>query len=139
MGHVNGKPMLSEEDFHFIVNHTALSHEEVNRQYEHFLFMHPDGKVSKKIFRNMMNTSFPDMNTAKFEIHTFRMYDANHDGYIDFKEFMMVFYAMANGNIEESLKQIFRIFDMNSNGTLTQNEIGMCFVCSFHKWILSKS
>jgi hypothetical protein len=36
------------------------------------------------------------------------MYDSNGDGYIDFREFMVVLYIMSNGTPEANLKQIFR-------------------------------
>ena len=51
------------------------------------------------------------------------MYDKNDDGHIDFKEFMMVLYVMSNGTPEENLRKIFRIFDMNSDGLLSKQEL----------------
>merc|ERR1712242_96388 len=39
------------------------------------------------------------------------------------KEFMMVLYIMSNGTPEENLKQIFRIFDINNDGTLSPEEM----------------
>jgi hypothetical protein len=41
MGCVNGKPVLTEEDLEFIATHTAISREEVDQQYDHFLQKHP--------------------------------------------------------------------------------------------------
>ena len=54
MGCVNGKPVLSDADLDFIATHTAVSREQVDRQYENFLARHPDGKITKRDFRNMM-------------------------------------------------------------------------------------
>jgi hypothetical protein len=45
MGCVNGKPVLREQDLEFIATHTAISREEVDKQYENFLQKHPDGKI----------------------------------------------------------------------------------------------
>ena len=42
------------------------------------------------------------------EKHVFRIYDSNNDGYIDFQEFMVIFYCMADGTPEEVLEKIFR-------------------------------
>merc|ERR1712045_639983 len=36
------------------------------------------------------------------------MYDANNDGKIDFKEFMVVLYVMSNGSAEKELQKIVK-------------------------------
>ena len=51
----------------------------------------------------------------------FRVYDTNGDGYIDFTEFMTIFYIMSEGSPEEVLAGIFRMFDYNSDGTITED------------------
>ena len=51
------------------------------------------------------------------------MYDEDKDGYIDFKEFMMVLYIISSGTPEENLGQIFRIFDKDNDGSITQEEV----------------
>ena len=64
----------------------------------------------------------------------FRMYDKNNDGFIDFREFMIILYVMSTGAPEEKLKQIFRIFDLNSDGVLSQDEISKIIkdFCKLH-------
>ena len=57
------------------------------------------------------------------EKHVFRAYDSNNDGYIDFVEFMVIFYIMADGSPEEVLGKIFRVFDVNSDGSITNKEM----------------
>ena len=39
------------------------------------------------------------------------------------REFMMVLYVMSNGTPEENLIQIFRIFDINTDGLLSPKEV----------------
>ena len=51
------------------------------------------------------------------------MYDSNSDGYIDFREFIMVLYVMSIGTLEENLKKIFQVFDINNDGTVSQREL----------------
>ena len=46
-------------------------------QYQNFLKMHPDGRISKKSFHTMMKECYPGADTEKLEKHIFRMYDSN--------------------------------------------------------------
>jgi len=55
------------------------------RQHQNFVARHPDGKISKKEFSEMMRQCYPDVDMGKVEKHIFRMYDANGDGSIDFR------------------------------------------------------
>ena len=36
---------------------------------------------------------------------------------------MIALYVMSNGTTEENLKQIFRIFDINNDGSISQEEL----------------
>jgi len=134
---VNGEAkVLNDEDFNFISRNTALSREEVDERYTHFLERHPDGKITKKEFRNMMQVCYPSTDTEKLEKHIFRMYDANGDGFIDFREFMLVLYVLSSGTPEENLKQIFRIFDINNDKAISRKEMDRIVKALFH--LLSK-
>jgi len=123
MGCVNGKPVLNAEDLDYIANHTAVSREEVEQSHKNFLEAHPDGKITKSDFRKMMQACYPSTDTEKLESHIFRMYDTNEDGYIDFREFMIVLYTFSNGTPEENLNQMFRVFDINSDGSVSLKEL----------------
>ena len=161
--HGGSKTVLSDEDLNFIACNTALSRQEVDERYAHFLERHPDGKITKKEFRHMMQVRktcqeslnigkppksfewkrarissvsriflwgtqnaipfqvcYPSTDTDKLEKHIFRMYDANGDGFIDFREFMLVLYVLSSGTPEENLKQIFRIFDINNDKSISR-------------------
>ena len=48
------------------------------------------------------------------------------------REFMVVLYVMSNGSAEENLRQIFRIFDINSDGTISQKELQKIVKDLFH-------
>ena len=45
---------------------------------------------------------------------------------------MVVLYIMSNGSAEENLRQIFRIFDINSDGTISQKELKKIVKDLFH-------
>jgi len=132
MGCINGKAFLKEEDISYIANNTAMDMDAVERQYQNFLTKHPDGKISRRSFHEMMKECYPGTDTEKLERHIFRMYDTNKDGHIDFREFMIVLYIMSNGSPEENLKQIFRVFDINNDGSISPKELQRIVKDLFH-------
>ena len=46
---------LSEEDVDYIVTNTAISRDQIEKQFEVFITNHPDGRISKKSFRKTVN------------------------------------------------------------------------------------
>merc|ERR1712106_885065 len=132
MGCVNGRNILSEEDIDFIARNTAMEREQVEHQYQPFIQRHPDGRISRKSFHQMMKECYPGADTERLERHIFRMYDSNQDGYIDFREFMVVLYIMSNGTPEENLRQIFRVFDINNDGKISVPEMRKIVSDLFH-------
>ena len=59
----------------------------------------------------------------------FEAFDANNDGYIDFKELMVIFYLLNNGRPEEKTKHVFQLCDIDKDGTVSYAEI--CYLFSF--------
>merc|ERR1711936_963884 len=115
MGSNNGKPVLSKS--------SSLSEDQVKQSFDAFVAEHPDGKMRRKDFREAISKALPKKDASKMEKHVFRIYDANNDGYIDFTEFMLIYFIMSEGTPEEILTKIFRVFDVNSDGTITQKEM----------------
>jgi len=123
MGCKNGKPVLREEDRKALAETSGLSEDEVGVKFDAFVKDHPDGKLRKKDFRDMMSQALPKKDAGKLEKHVFRIYDTNGDGYIDFVEFMVVFYILSEGTPEEVLSKLFRVFDVNSDGSISIKEL----------------
>jgi len=124
MGNKDSAPVLRDEDVAVLCESSGLSEEDVREQFNAFITEHPNGKMKKKDFGEMMKKALPQRDDAdKMEKHMFRVYDANDDGYVDFVEFMMIFYIMSDGSPEEVLAKIFRVFDVNSDGTISEKEL----------------
>merc|ERR1719150_2755563 len=64
----------------------------------------------------MLREAIPEADTSGLVEHVWRIYDTNLDGEIDFREFMLALSTMSKGSAEENLRQIFRLFDVNSDG-----------------------
>merc|ERR1711999_60482 len=123
MGSSNGKPVLRPEDVAALSKSSGLDETQVKQAFDAFITEHPDGKMKKKEFKEMMSKALPKKDASKMEKHVFRVYDTNNDGFIDFVEFMVVYYVMADGSPEEVLLKIFRIFDINSDGVISKKEL----------------
>ena len=108
MGSKNGKPVLRDEDIEALTKSSGMDKEEVKKAFKCFVDEHPDGKMNKKEFTKMMSQALPKKDASKMEKHVFRAYDSNNDGYIDFVEFMVIFYIMSDGTPEEVLGKIFK-------------------------------
>ena len=82
--------------------------------------------MDRREFKEVLTKAIPKLNKEslkKVEKHVFRIYDTNSDGFIDFREFMVVFSILSGGDPTNMLKKIFRIFDVNSDGTISKEEM----------------
>merc|ERR1711936_201518 len=123
MGSKNGKPVLREEDIAALSQSSGLDAAQVKEAFNAFVTEHPNGRMKRKDFTAMMSQALPKKDASKMEKHVFRAYDTNNDGYIDFVEFMVIFYIMSDGTPEEVLDKIFRVFDLNSDGSISNKEM----------------
>jgi len=124
MGTKNGKPVLREEDIAALSKSGGLDESQVKDAFNNFVAQHPNGEMTPKDFREMMDKALPTKDDAsKMEKHVLRIYDVNNDGYIDFTEFMSILFLMSDGSPEQVLTKIFRVFDVNSDGIITQKEM----------------
>ena len=70
---------------------------EVEKRFEDFIRRNPDGRIKKEDFSPELKSWYSIQNAEKLETLVFEAFDANNDGYIDFKELMVVFYLLNNG------------------------------------------
>merc|ERR1711874_215922 len=114
---------LSEEDLKLLKDSTEMEENEIVEKHDSFLEKHPDGKISKKSFDQLLSECFTKASRKKLRSHLWRIYDLNMDGVVDFKEFMIALQVMSDGSAEENLRQIFRFFDVNLNGYIDKLEL----------------
>jgi len=113
MGNKSGTPVLRQEDIDVLTTTSGMDEAQVRECFDNFVAEHPNGKMKKGDFRDMMEKALPNEDAKKMEKHMFRIYDTNDDGTIDFIEFMTVYHIMTGGTPEEVLTRIFRVFDVN--------------------------
>ena len=129
MGQVNGKYVLDDKDIKWFAENTELSEEDVVMRYDHFVQNYPDGKIPKEAFINMLEGAYKSSKRLSkieahgFENYSFKTYDLNGDGCIDFKEFLWVMYTLSDDSPRQKLELIFKTFDDNRDGIISTNEM----------------
>ena len=67
---------------------------------------------------------------------SFLIWNVSNPVSYSFREFMIVLYVLSNGSPEENLKQIYRVFDINNDGSISRKELKRIVKDLFH--LLSK-
>ena len=57
-----------------------------------------------------------------FANYLFHAYDADANGVIDFKEFLLVMSVEAKGSVKDKLKWAFKLYDLDGSGKVTRTE-----------------
>ena len=105
--------------------------------FKKILPFHDEGVLSRDWHRETWASHFSHVwyKQGIYIIHLFCftiMFLSTQDGHIDFREFMIVLYVMSNGSPEENLKQIFRVFDINNDGSISLKELQRIVKDLFH-------
>ena len=124
---------IPQSDLDYVEKYTRYNCDKIKKIYKKFIQKYPYGMVSreefKDIFKNLNETDNQDTankNDSNEDLMTdrlFQMCDIDSNGFIDFKEYIILFWSRANGNLEEKLKFIFDIFDSDKSGYIDFYEL----------------
>ncbi|KAF3832279.1 hypothetical protein F7725_025944 [Dissostichus mawsoni] len=74
----------------------------------------------KKIFG--INSKSTEEESAYMD-NVFRSFDTNHDGHLDFMEYVAAIHLVLRGKLEDKLRWSFKVYDRNGNGCLDRQEV----------------
>ncbi|XP_063819692.1 recoverin [Pseudophryne corroboree] len=114
---------LSKEILEELQLNTKYTQEELCTWYQSFLKECPSGRISKKQFESIYSKFFPDADPKAYAHHVFRSFDANNDGTLDFKEYMIALHMTSSGKTNQKLEWAFSLYDVDGNGTINKQEV----------------
>jgi len=116
---------LSEEDIDFISNKAKIDHDSVKVWYDKLKAACPNGKISKSdtvsFLRSINSGKEEQIEKQATDIH--KAFDANNDGIVDLREFLIGFALTSTGSLREKLKYVFRTYDQDKDGIINKKEI----------------
>lgn len=121
MGKKNSK--LKKEVVNQLVNETYFTEKEIRQWYKGFVKDCPSGHLTEQGFLRIYKLFFPRGDPSKFTSLIFRVFDENKDGAIEFEEFIRALSVTSRGNVEEKLDWAFRLYDVDSDGFITRDEM----------------
>lgn len=121
MGKVQSKIPLSE--LKDLLVRTHFTEHELKEWYSGFKRDCPDGRLTLEQFTKIYSEFYGTHEAKKFAEHLFRTFDVNHDGRIDFREFICSLSITTRGSFEEKLRWAFEVYDIDGNGVISLNEV----------------
>ena len=83
----------------------------------------PSGIVNEQAFKEVYAQFFPQGDCADYAHYVFTTIDQNCDGIVNFEDFLLGLSILARGSIEEKLRWIFNLYDINRDGKITKDEL----------------
>lgn len=79
--------------------------------------------MNREQFLAFYTKLYPNGNASKFCRQVFKVFDTNNNGYIEFKELMMVISVTTMGDVRKKLELAFVLYDLDRNGHIDKREM----------------
>lgn len=116
-------PELEAGQVSDLTKKTKFNPEQIQKIYREFMGENPDGKMTPEKLKKTYKQMFPDCDETTFADFVFKTYDSNHDGTVDFKEFITAVSLTKKGTLRQRLTWIFNIYDADNSGYITKKEM----------------
>lgn len=114
---------LSKEILEELQLNTKFTEEELCSWYQSFLKECPSGRITRQEFQSIYAKFFPEADPKAYAQHVFRSFDANSDGTLDFKEYVIALHMTSAGKTNQKLEWAFSLYDVDGNGAISKSEV----------------
>ncbi|CAM4888744.1 unnamed protein product [Rotaria socialis] len=116
--------ILTEKDIEILKKSSNLNEEEIRITHAEFWEEFPDGKMSKEGFiKYYQLISNDDQKPKENDDNAFTVFDENHDGVIDFAEFLFMLACDYNSELARKYGHMFETRNTSGNGQMNKNEL----------------
>ncbi|XP_055333119.1 Kv channel-interacting protein 1-like isoform X2 [Paramacrobiotus metropolitanus] len=102
---------------------TRFTRKEIQAIYNGFKQDCPNGTVSKERFKELYSQFFPLGDARTYSGHIYDSLDKNSDGNVTFDQFIVTMSVMSRGTIDEKIRWIFNLYDLNGDGSISPEEM----------------
>ncbi|CAF3733886.1 unnamed protein product [Rotaria sp. Silwood1] len=122
---------LTDEQVASLKANTNYTEKEIREWHAGFIRDCPAGKLDKKKFIEVFKQFYPQGKPDKFCKLTFDAFDINKDGTVSFDEFLIAYSAARNGNLDDRLDLVFRVYDISDDGFIDEEELTKLIVALY--------
>ncbi|CAM4792363.1 unnamed protein product [Rotaria magnacalcarata] len=116
--------VLTSQDIALLKRQSRLSEQEIRNLHETFWNDFPTGRLDKKGFMKYYEDIKDDKDrTSILCDHVFAVFDKNHDGTIDFNEFLLAVSVGTPHDLDSHLDYVFEMCDVSGDGKVDINEL----------------
>lgn len=103
---------------------TKFSEAEIKKIYRNFKAECPTGTIRQDTFKGIYAKFFPyGVSSYRYAHYVFNTLDHNKLGYLNFEDFVKGLSVLCRGTMEEKLRWIFCLYDINSDGVITRDDL----------------
>ncbi|XP_023232729.1 A-type potassium channel modulatory protein KCNIP1-like [Centruroides vittatus] len=124
---------LDDFDFNFVrfkperidalCKRTKFTRNELKLMYQGFKQACPTGIVNENAFKDIYASFFPQGDASLYAHYVFKLIDQEHNGTINFQDFVIGLSTISRGTDLEKLQWTFNLYDINGDGKITKEEM----------------
>ncbi|XP_042232986.1 Kv channel-interacting protein 1-like [Homarus americanus] len=118
------EPRYRPEDINALCRTTHFTRPELQRLYRSFKDRCPTGVVREDAFKELYFQMFPKgASSSKYPHYVFNNLDKENTGVINFEDLITLLSRLSRGSLNDRLKWIFTLYDLNGDGCITRQEM----------------
>ncbi|CAF3031998.1 unnamed protein product [Rotaria socialis] len=114
---------LTDNQIQTLVSSTHFSAQQVSEWHQSFIRDYPSGKLDRKQFIEVYRQFYPQGKAGNFCSLAFNAFDRDHNGIVDFNEFLTAIALTMSSEIKDRLDLAFSMYDINGDGLLDKKEL----------------